>query len=70
MKGPSIFIFATKSSPSPKYAIKVDNVIAKVRDSHEKHVLVTLENFLGDIEYQLYFSDRNKAVKFSKVTGE
>ena len=70
MKGPSVFVFATKSSSSPKYAIKVENIDAKIQHSHEKHVLVTLENSLGDVEYQLYFSDRNEAAKFSKVIRE
>mmetsp|Transcript_11932 Transcript_11932/g.11486 ORF Transcript_11932/g.11486 Transcript_11932/m.11486 type:complete len:208 (-) Transcript_11932:220-843(-) len=72
IKGPSCFIFSDETSPSPKYAIKLDRKTANLHDNNKKenHVLVTLEDGLGDVEFQFIFSDIKSATKFTKTVTE
>jgi len=72
VKGPSCFIFSNKNSPSPEYAINLEKKNAKLHKAHKKetHVLVTLENGLGDVEFQFIFGDTKSATTFTNIVQE
>lgn len=61
MKGPFCFIFKNEKAPSPKYAISLTGLDAKVKESTKEKVSVALETNLGDEEYLLTFSATNDA---------
>lgn len=67
IKGAYCFIFAAESDPTPKYAIALAYMKAKIQSpSHGTHK-VTIETSLGDAEWELGFEEKQSAKKFVDV---
>jgi len=68
IKGPFCFVFGSEDSPSPKYAIGLQFMKAKKKEAaRDGHVMVLLENNLGDLEYEFCFESEQIAKKFCTV---
>jgi hypothetical protein len=71
VKGPFIFVFTSETSDSPKYAIGLQNMGAKVKQAaagSRGHVL--LETNMGEMEYELSFATGAIAQEFAVVVME
>lgn len=71
VKGPFCFVFTSEDSESPKYAIALQNMGAKVKQAgagSRGHVL--LETKLGEMEYELTFATEAIAKDFAKAVRE
>jgi hypothetical protein len=66
VKGPFCFVFVNENAPSPKYAIALKDIRARVKHpSSSGHVL--LETIMGDVEYELTFATEEIAQQFADV---
>jgi hypothetical protein len=71
VSGPFIFVFTSEDSDSPKYAIALQNMGAKVKQAGaggRGHVL--LETNMGEMEYELSFATEAIAQDFAKTVTE
>ena len=71
VKGPFIFVFTSEASDSPKYAIGLQNMGAKVKQAgagSRGHVL--LETNMGEMEYELSFATQAIAQEFAMIVTE
>jgi hypothetical protein len=71
VKGPFIFVFTSETSDSPKYAIGLQNMGAKVKQvgaGSRGHVL--LETNMGELEYELSFATQAIAQEFAMIVTE
>jgi hypothetical protein len=71
VKGPFCFVFTSEDSDSPKYAIGLQNMAAKVRQAgagSRGHVL--LETSMGEMEYELSFATEAIAREFARTVEE
>mmetsp|Transcript_11428 Transcript_11428/g.21379 ORF Transcript_11428/g.21379 Transcript_11428/m.21379 type:complete len:245 (-) Transcript_11428:115-849(-) len=61
IKGPNLFVYETKTSAGPKYAVELAHKKCMLHptttSSHTQ--FVTIESGLGDVEYQFEFDTRN-----------
>lgn len=62
IKGPFIFVFASKDDPAPKYAVGLQSMNAKFKS--DGSTVVVLEGALGDVEYEFGFNDPETAKVF------
>jgi hypothetical protein len=66
VKGLFCFVFVNENAPSPKYAIALKDIQARVEHpSSSGHVL--LETIMGDVEYELSFASEETARQFAEV---
>jgi len=65
IKGAYCFVFSKESDPSPKYAISLAHMKAKMQSpSHGIHH-VTIETMLGDVDWELGFGLKQIAQQFA-----
>jgi hypothetical protein len=64
IKGPFIFVFASETSSSPKYAISLKQLQAKSKNTEHGRHPVVLETALGDAQYEVSFEQADVAEKF------
>ena len=67
VKGPFVFVFASETSSSPKYAISLNQLQAKSKDAEHGRFPVVLESTLGDSQYEVTFEQADTANKFTNV---
>jgi hypothetical protein len=67
LKGPFCFVFPSSTSPTPKYAILLQNLLAKQQLQHGNCLSanVNLESVLGDVDYVLHFDTVEMALAFA-----
>lgn len=70
IKGPFCFVYSDDKAPAPKFAISLSNLKASVQQPSHGHFPVTLQTLLGDVEYQILFSEKVTAELFSQVVCE
>jgi hypothetical protein len=70
IKGPFCFVYASETSPSPKYAVSLADLKAIVQQKSSDCTDVALESNLGDVEYVMQFSDASKAEDFVKAANK
>jgi len=64
IKGPYCFVFGKETDQAPKYAISLAHMKAKLQSpSHGTHS-VTIETTLGDVDWELGFSQKQTAQQF------
>ena len=62
IKGPFCFVFSSEDASSPKYAVGLQNMRAKLQNQSGH---VTLETSLGDVKYEFTFANEELAKDFS-----
>ena len=62
IKGPFCFVYASQEDPSPKYAVGLQSIQAKLKSVGS--TVVVLESELGDTEYEFAFNDMETAKQF------
>jgi hypothetical protein len=70
VKGPFIFVFASETSSSPKYAISLKQLQPKMNETERARHPVALETTLGDVYYVVSFEQAAEATQFAKVVKE
>lgn len=70
IKGPFCFVYSDDKAPAPKFAISLSNLKASVQESSHGNFPVSLQTLLGDVEYQIFFAEKEMADLFSRVVGE
>jgi len=74
IKGGFCFVYTDENSKSPKYAIALKGIEAKIISSaspaHHKRTSVSMETVLGDLEYELSFQAEDEAKQFCTVVKE
>jgi hypothetical protein len=70
IKGPFIFVFDSEGCSSPKYAISLKLLQAKINKTEGGRHPVVLETSLGDVQYELSFVDAEICSRFVKVVKE
>jgi hypothetical protein len=70
IKGPFCFVYKGVSDAAPKYAISLSFMKSSVREPSHGRFPVTLETTLGDVEYELFFADKDTADLFARVVGQ
>lgn len=67
IKGPFIFVFASKDDPAPRYAVGLQSMNANLKSNGSS--VVVLEGTLGDVEYEFGFNDPETAEAFRAAIG-
>lgn len=67
IKGAYVFVFKNENAEAPKYAISLAHLKTKQTNPLS---LVTIESSLGDVEYQIKFSEESLAKKFVSVANK
>lgn len=70
IKGPYCFVFNKESDPSPKYAISLAHMIAKSHSPSRGVHHVTIENNLGDVGWELGFSQKDITQHFVDAVSQ
>jgi len=71
IKGPFCFVFSDKEASSPKYAVDLQNLHAKLHNSSRRgQVIVQLQTTLGDAEYKIMFASEAEAEEFSAAVDK
>lgn len=67
IKGPFLFVYASETSSSPKYAISLKSLQAKKKSAEHGRHPVIIETSLGDPQYELSFTEADVATRFTNV---
>eukprot|EP00980_Cylindrotheca_fusiformis_P007058 scaffold1481_cov137-Cylindrotheca_fusiformis.AAC.12 len=70
VKGPFCFVFKNEDSPAPKYAFSFAHMTAHKQKPSHGIAVVFLQTALGDVEYEMRFSDDLEAAKFAATANE
>lgn len=70
VKGQFCFVFKTENAAGPRYAFSFAFVTAHQRKSYHGLSVVSLETALGDVEYEIGFSDEDSAFAFAAVADK
>jgi hypothetical protein len=64
IKGPYCFVFGKETDQAPKYAISLAHLKAKLQSPSHGMFCVTIETTLGDVDWELGFSQKQTAQQF------
>jgi hypothetical protein len=70
IKGPFCFVFKNEDAAAPKYAISLAYLKALKRKPSHGVTVVTLETELGDVEYEIRFSEEDPAKAFAVAANK
>jgi hypothetical protein len=70
IKGPFCFVFKNEDAAAPKYAISFAYLKALKRKPSHGVTVVTLESELGDVEYEVRFSEEDPAKAFAVAANK
>jgi hypothetical protein len=70
IKGPFCFVFKNEDAAAPKYAISFAPLKAHTRKPSHGLTVVTLETELGDVEYEMRFSEEDPAQAFAVAANK
>ena len=70
IKGVHCFVYKDENAPSPKYTIPLAHLRAKKRNPSMGLTMVQLQSNLGDVEYEVSFSDEDVAKEFESAVNK
>jgi hypothetical protein len=70
LEGPFCFVFKNEDAAAPKYAISLAYLKALKRKPSHGVTVVTLETELGDVEYEIRFSEEDPAKAFAVAANK